>query len=86
MTQELSIELPVPATAPPEASEALQGQSTSIDLPPPKAALQPVNHNGLSLQGVDQVEFELKATEDDEVQFVFAAPRRRKRKRKRYEA
>jgi hypothetical protein len=86
MAQELSIELPIPATAPPVASEALQGQSASIDFPPPKAAPQPVNHDRQSLQGVNQVEFGQKASEDDEVQFVFAVPRRRKRKRKRYEA
>lgn len=86
MAQDLSIDLPISSAAPTLASEAptplsVTGGALSQTVAPPFLI-----HNDHTSQDMNVVDAEPKVIEDDEVQFVFAAPRRRKRKRKRYEA
>jgi hypothetical protein len=86
MAQEGSIDLPVMYPIPPIASEALGGQQIKINILPQITALQPMNTHDPILLNVIKEDSGAKASDDndDEVQFVFSAPRRRKRKRKRY--
>jgi hypothetical protein len=85
MAQERPIELLVTPTAPPVAVKTPNSKPATIDSLSSTATPNFMNRNGQHLQGITQVNSGLNASEDDEVQFVFSAPRRRKRKRKRYE-
>ena len=84
VAQEQPMEHHVPFANPPLASEHLRSQLARID------TTSSVNASG-SVPQIDQFiqertleTSETKASDDDEVQFVFSAPRRRKRKRRRY--
>jgi hypothetical protein len=86
MAQDLSIDLPISSGAPTPASEAPAPLSVTAGALFQTVAPQFLIHNDHTYQDMNAVDAEPKVIEDDEVQFVFAAPRRRKRKRKRYEA
>lgn len=86
MAQDLSIDLPISSGAPTLASEAPAPLSVTAGALSQTVAPQFLIHNDHTYQDMNAVDAERKVIEDDEVQFVFAAPRRRKRKRKRYEA
>ena len=86
MAQDLSIDPPISSAAPTLASEAPAAPSVTAGALPQTIAPQFLIHNDHTSQDMNAVDAEPKVIEDDEVQFVFAAPRRRKRKRKRYEA
>ncbi len=86
MVQELSIELPISSAAPTLATEAPAPLSVTAGALSQTVAPQLLIHNDHTSQDMNALDAEPKVIEDDEVQFVFSAPRRRKRKRKRYEA
>jgi len=84
MAQDGSIKLPVTSTASPVACEPPQGQPVNIDMPM-IAAPQFKGHDGQQPGDLNWLKSGSDVSDNDEVQFVFSAPRRRKRKRKRYE-
>lgn len=84
MAQDGSINLPVTSTASPAACEPPQGQPVDIDMPM-TAAPQVKDHDGQQPGDLNRLKSGSDVSDDDEVQFVFSAPRRRKRKRKRHE-
>lgn len=85
MAQERPIELLVTPTAPRVTVEVPNSKPATIDSLSSTVTPNLMNCNGQYPQGMAQVNSGPNASEDDEVQFVFSAPRRRKRKRKRYE-
>ncbi len=86
MSQDLPIDPPISSAAPTLAPEAPAPLSVTAGALFQTVAPQFLVHNDNTSQDMNAVDAEPKVIEDDEVQFVFAAPRRRKRKRKRYEA
>jgi hypothetical protein len=86
MAQDLSIDVPISSAAPTLASEAPAPLSVTAGALSQTVAPQFLIHNDHTSQDMNALDAEPKVIEDDDVQFVFSAPRRRKRKRKRYEA
>jgi hypothetical protein len=85
MAQDASTKLPVIAIASPADRDVSQDQPAKIDtLPTTLSPQPPVDQNDQLGKDPSQLKPEPGASDDDEVQFVFSAPRRRKRKRKRY--
>jgi hypothetical protein len=85
MAQDGSINLPNTCTASPAGCEMSQDQQTKTDTL--RMAIFPqsnIDHNDQQPINLSQLKPGCTASDDNDVQFVFAAPRRRKRKRKRY--
>jgi hypothetical protein len=85
MAQDLSIDVPISSAAPTLASEAPAPLSVTAGTLSQTVAPQFLIHNDHISQDMNALDAEPKVIEDNDVQFVFSAPRRRKRKRKRYE-
>jgi hypothetical protein len=82
MAQDGSLKLPLASTS--AACEALHCQPAKLDILPTTAVIQSKDRDGQHPEDLSRLKSGSEVGDDDEVRFVFSAPRRRKRKRKKY--
>jgi len=77
---------PGDASPAPIACETHYGEPAKLEILNTTESPEPMDYDDQPLKDLSQQRSEIEAADDDEVQFVFSAPRRRRRKRKRCES
>lgn len=87
MAQDGSIELQASRDVAPApiACETHYGEPAKLEILNTTESPEMMDYDDQPLKHLSQQRSEIEAGDDDEVQFVFSAPRRKRRKRRRYE-